>query len=155
MHRTSSRSVLRLAVAVLLVSAAGCWGPSRCDVTGQVTYNGAPLDRPGGQIVFVGPNGEQVPAAINSDGSYRAAQVVAGRNRVVVYYPNPEAQGAKRLSAKRSGVEPSPTPAAAAAATPSPFLTPVKYVSVETSELSVEVGVGIEYKVDLTGPPIP
>jgi hypothetical protein len=57
-----------LVCATFAIGAAGC-SPSNVDVTGRVTYNGSPLNRPGGKIVFVGPDGiTQREAAINFPG---------------------------------------------------------------------------------------
>lgn len=151
MDRNVCQIVRSFALVVLAASAGGCGGPSQFDVTGQVKYNGSPLNKPGGQIVFVGPNGTQVPASIGQDGVYRAAAVPAGLNRIAVYYPSPEAQRGKRFLSQLKNAEPPPDPSAA----PPPFLTPYKYASVETSDLSVEVGEGTAFNIDLTGPPIP
>jgi hypothetical protein len=145
MHRNISRSVSGFVFAVLAVGAGGCWGPSQFDVTGQVKYNGAPLDKPDGQIVFAGPNGTQVAASIGPDGTYRATKVAAGLNRIAVYYPHPDLRSGKRFPKK--GEPPAPS-------TPT-FLTPARYASVSTSDLSVQVRKDRVFNIDLTGPPIP
>lgn len=130
-------------LAAVLAAVAGCKA-QRFDVTGKVSYNGAPLGKSDGQIVFVGPGGEQVAAPIGTDGTYRAGGVASGPNRVAVYYPNPAAKPDKSHKLK-----PGEAPPAAA-----PFLTPAKYASVETSELSVTVDKETEFNVDLTGPKV-
>jgi hypothetical protein len=129
----------------LLVGLAGC-SPSTHDVTGQVKYNGALLDKPGGQVVFVGTKGTQIAAEIGPDGVYRASKVPAGLNRVVVYWPNPEAQNKPNAKSKKPPAK---------EALPPPFLTPKKYASVDTSELSVQVADGTVFNIELMGPPIP
>jgi hypothetical protein len=149
MHRTVFRFASVFAVAVLAVAAGGCWGPGQFDVTGQVKYNGTPLASPDGVIVFVGPNGKQVSAAIGLDGTYRAAGVAAGLNRIAVYYPNPKAQGGKALRPRKGEAPPPPS------ATPPLFLTPARYAAVETSDLSVQVEEGTVCNLDLTGPRLP
>lgn len=147
MHRKVFRIVPGFVFVVLAVGAGGCWGPRQFDVTGQVKYNGASLDKPGGQVVFVAANGIQVAAAIAADGTYRAIKVPAGLNRIAVYYVNPQVQG-KRVSKPKKG-EPPPAPPA------SPFLTPPRYASVNTSKLEVQVAEGTVFNIELTGPPIP
>ncbi len=143
MHHGLSRSAAGFVLAFLAVAASGCSG-RRFDVAGQVKYNGSPLGQPGGQVVFVGPNGSQVAASVEPDGLYRASGVPAGLNRVAVYWPNPEARTAGK---PRKGEPLKPAPA--------PFLTPARYASAETSELSVQVGEGTVFDIDLSGPPLP
>jgi|GEM_PF-969351 len=143
MHWTISHRTLAFALAVGLAAVGGC-SPPRYDVTGKVTYNGAPLNHPDGQIVFVGPTGDQVSAAIGADGTYRATGVVSGTNRVAVFYPNPAAKPDKGQKLK-PGEQMRNVPT---------YLTPAKYATPDTSELTVGVDKGTEYNVDLTGPPI-
>lgn len=116
---------------------------------GRVTYNGTPLAKPGGEIVFVGPKGTQIVAPVAEDGTYRAVGVPTGLNRVAVYYPNPAFKDVKQAAFKRKGASPT------SADSIPPFLTPVKYASVETSDLSVEVGSATVFDAALAGPPIP
>jgi hypothetical protein len=131
-----------LVVAVLVFSASGC-SPGQVEVSGRVTYNGSPLNFPGGQIVFVGPDGAQRAASIAADGTYRAVEVSAGMNRVAVSYPNPEFKPQKRIP---RGTDPE--------SLPEPFLIPAKYASVEDSELSVQATTGTVFSPDLIGPEI-
>jgi hypothetical protein len=140
--------VARVAVATMVIAMTGC-GAELVDVHGQVTYNGAPLGKPNGQIVFIGTNGKQVVAEIGQDGTYRATRVQTGLNRIAVYYLNPETQRVKRFPKKGE------TPPLAPSTTPSPFLTPMKYASVETSNLSIQVEKDTAFNTDLTGPVIP
>ena len=145
MHRTIYRIALAFA---FMIALSGC-KEQQVDVKGRVTYNGAPLGKQGGQIVFVGPNGSQVAASIGLDGTYLAAKVPAGLNRVAVYYPNPDASLKKTARKPPRGKAPPPpdlTPP------PPPFLTPAKYASVDTSNLSVQVDTGTVFDTDLTGP---
>ncbi len=130
---------LLLVVAAFIFGASGC-SPRKVDVTGRVTYNGAPLNVRGGKIVFVGPDDTQCAASINTDGTYQAIGVSAGLNRVAVSYPNPEFKPRKRGE-----------PALAPESVPSPFLTPAKYASEATSELSVEVTAGTVFNAELKG----
>ncbi len=150
MARNAFRIVLGLAAPLVLsVGLAGC-GPRMVDVSGHVRYNGAPLARQGGEIVFVGPGGKQVPATVGTDGSYQAVGVPVGLNRVAVYYRNPAAQVGKRerLASKGAAAEATGEPA-------SPYLTPIKYAAVETSELEVQVAPGAVFDAELTGPELP
>lgn len=137
-----------LLVATIL--SAGC-AERRVDVTGKVTYNKEVLDKPGGKIVFVSASGVQVAADIGSNGTYQASQVVVGPNRIAVYYPNPDV----KKNARPFPVKGQPPPKRDEAAPETPaFLTPAKYASIETSELSTNVEMGKDYDADLTGPPI-
>jgi hypothetical protein len=116
------------------------------EVTGKVSYNGATLARPNGKIVFVGPDGNQAEAKIAEDGTYKASKVTAGLNKVVVYYPNPDFKPVSRPKGPPSEKD---RPVVIAM-----YLTPEKYSNVDTSELSVQVGKGTVYNVELTGPEI-
>lgn len=131
-------------IAVLL--SAGC-GPGKYDVSGKVTYNGAPIDKHEGEISFVGPSGELVIAPIAPDGTYKANNVSGGLNRVTVSYLNPKAKKDNNKPKLKSGETPPPPP--------SPFLTPEAYGNAETSGLSVTVDKITVYDVQMTGPPIP
>ena len=141
---SQSRRAPWLVFAAGLFGAGGCGSPAH-DVTGKVTYNGAPLNKPDGQIVFVGPNGEQVAAPIATDGTYRAAGVAGGSNRIAVYYP-----AAKARTDKTGKLKPGELPKAMAK-----YLTPEKYASPETSELSATVSSVNTFDAELIGPKIP
>jgi hypothetical protein len=148
MHKEVARVVAGLsAVALVLGLAAGC-AERRSNVSGQVTYNGAPLNKAGGRIVFVGPNGAQVAAEIGGDGNYQAFSVPAGANRVAIYYLDPEVRAARRFPGK--GGENRPP-----ASTVVPVLTPRHYASVDTSNLSVEIKEDTVFNADLVGPKFP
>jgi hypothetical protein len=120
---------------------AGC-GPNvkLVEVTGKVTYNGNPPNDEGCNIVFLGPNGKQVTAPIAPSGEYKATGVVAGANKVAIYYRNPAATQTRDPGEK---------------APPSTSLLrnlPSIYADVKTSELKVEVDTGAVYNVELKGP---
>jgi hypothetical protein len=141
------RGLALVALAALVGGLSGCGGVSKYDVTGKVTYNGAPLAKPDGQIVFVGPEGTQVTAPISEEGTYTAVNVVSGSNRVAVTYKNPSFAP----PARPKGV---PGPNDRPVVT-SPTLTPEKYASAEKSGLTVEVKEGTVFNVEMTGPNIP
>jgi hypothetical protein len=145
MHRNVTRIVLGLAFAVLTVGAVGC-GAKTYDVNGQVKYNGSTLDKPGGQVVFIAPDGAQVSAPISQDGTYRASKVPAGPNRIAVYYPNPTFQNRPKPKKNEPPVS---------TGTDELYLTPPKYASADTSELTVQVAQGTVFNIDMTGPAIP
>jgi hypothetical protein len=129
--------LFRIVLGIGVCSLTGC-GPPTADVSGKVTYNGKSLDAEGGHITFVGPDGRQVSAPIAPDGAYRATGVVAGANRVVVYYQNPESN---------------PTPGGKAPKSTSLLrFLPTKYADQTTSGLTVNVAPGSVYDVDLKGP---
>ncbi len=147
MHFKMSRCVLALACTACTLGTLGC-GSRQYDVTGKVTYNDAVLDKPDGQISFIGPNGEQAMASIGPDGNYRASKVAAGVNKVVVFYPNPLAKISKKTRRKLDKEEgQSPTQPA--------FLTPPEYASADTTEFSITVGKGTVFNPSLKGPEIP
>jgi hypothetical protein len=134
----------------LASGVGGCSGPTHVDVTGRVTYNGSPLDKPGGTIVFVGAEGTQTVASIGPNGAYRAINVPTGPNKVAEYYPNPQARTGKLdLVRPQNGERPQPVAAA------SPYLTPNIYASVDASDLSIQVEKGAVFDADLTGPKFP
>jgi hypothetical protein len=145
MHRKISRRIVAFVFAALTLGVGGC-GSRQFDVIGKVTYNGAPLNKPDGQIAFIGPKGEQVLAAIGPDGMYRATNVSAGLNRLAIYYPNPKAQKEKAAKPKHGEQPPPAEP---------PFLTPFQYGVADTSGLSVTVEKETIFDVDITGPVIP
>src|SRR4051812_38520323 len=116
--------VRAIAMAALVVSVGGCGGKSQHEVTGVVKYNGTPLNKPDGKIVFVDSDGVQVEAPIGLDGTYKA-KVGSGLNRVVVYYPNPSFVKVSRPSgAPKMKDRPPPS---------SPYLTPEAFANPETS----------------------
>jgi hypothetical protein len=144
MHGKRSRRVLGLTlVALALLATSGC-KPHEFDVSGKVRYNQETLNRADGQVIFIGPGGEQVAVSIESDGTYRA-RVPSGLNRIAVYYPNPKLKKLKGSKLK-PGEEPPPVE--------SPFLTPAKYAEAETSELSVTVDRDTVFDIDMVGPRI-
>src|SRR5262249_18365501 len=100
---------------------SGC-GSRRTDVSGQVTYNGKPLDKPGATISFYPEKGDMVATTIGTDGSYRAVGVSMGQNKVAVAYQRTSA-------ASKPGSRAPKNPAAVAPKeqAESPFLTPETY----------------------------
>jgi hypothetical protein len=136
-----------LAIAALAMGLGGCVGKPQYDVSGKVKYNGSPLDKPNGQIIFVGPDGKQVAAQIAPDGSYSAPKVSGGVNKVAVYYSNPSFG---KVARPRGEPDPKFRPP-----TVSPYITPEQYASVDTSGLTIQVAQGTVFDVDMTGPKIP
>jgi hypothetical protein len=108
------------ALLLALLTASGC-GSKRFDVAGRVTCNGSILDRPDGRVTGV----------------------VAGLNKIVVYYPNPKLRKAKEAKLKPGERLPPTEPA---------FLTPERYGLPETSGLELNVEKSTEYNIDLIGP---
>ncbi len=136
-------------LALLCVSVAGCnRGPARADVSGQVTYNGKPLDKPGGTISFFGIDGIAVRAPIDTSGNYRAIGVCVGENRVAVAYQRPAPIAKHRANPSKGDAE------KLTAQVDSPFLTPEAYARPETSDLKVVVEGSTTYSPKLTGPEI-
>jgi hypothetical protein len=135
----------RIIVGIVLCCLTGC-GSDKAVLSGKVSYNGATLNKPGGIIILVGTNGEQLKADIDPNGEYTMSGVPFGHYRVVVYYPSQVIPTGKSLPKKRETLE---------ASAPSPFLTPIKYSAAETSGLEVEVQPGTIYNVAMEGPPIP
>ncbi len=124
---------------IAVCCAVGC-GPKAVDVAGTITYNGKPLDEEGCNIVFQGPAGQSVAAPVAANGEYKASRVVAGPNKVAIYYHNPEATKSREpgVKAPRSN---------------SPLRNlPRKYGDVKTSELTVDVDTGTVFNVDMKGP---
>jgi hypothetical protein len=139
-----------LAIAMCL-GLPGCGGSSFTEVTGRVTYNGKPLDRPGGTISFLGPDGVPHTAQIDTSGTYRASGVCLGENKVSVFYP----RSVSAASSKKQSRVPDSSKALDPAKVPdSLFLIPERYAAPETSELTVVVDKNTVYNPDLTGPAI-
>ncbi|QVL30767.1 hypothetical protein KIH39_18175 [Telmatocola sphagniphila] len=143
MHWISSWRTLGFALALSLATS-GC-GVPHYEVTGKVTYNGAPLAKSGGKIVFVGFNGDQAAADIAEDGTYKAPGVVAGPNQVAVYYPNPKASRDKSTKLKPGEYRTSIPP----------LLTPSSYADATKSGLGCQVAKNETFDVDIKGPKIP
>jgi hypothetical protein len=137
-------------LAVLLASLSGCGGYSFTDVTGQVKYNGKPLDKPNGTISFLGPDGIQHTGQIDASGNYRVEKVCAGENKVTVIYARPQPESGRVRGRVPDPNKPDPTMTQTGPA----FLTPDKYASPETTDLIVEVKKGTTYNPELTGPEI-
>ncbi len=146
MHCHVPKRLVIVVFTVIALSLSGC-GPRQFSVSGKVTYNGNVLDKPDGIIVFVGPNGEQADAEINRDGTYTVPKVQAGKNRIVVYYKNPQFKGNEK--------PPKPGPGEKLKTPPPAYITPESYVSPDTSGLSVEVENVMVHDVNMTGPSIP
>jgi hypothetical protein len=149
MPRVSLRLVgLYIGLALLSLILPGCGG-SQNEVSGQVTYNGKALDKPGGFITFVGSDGVPVTTAIDSSGNYRAIGVRSGDNKVAVFYQRPPAKAGKRTPG-----DPGKGAYAPKQQQDSPILTPDSYSTPETSGLSVVVESNTVYNPKLTGPEI-
>lgn len=134
---------------LLCPTLSGC-GDGLTDVTGQVNYNGKPLDKDTGMIVFFGPNGaKQVTAKIGKDGQYRAVGITPGENRVAIAYSRPIKLAKGGTRAPKFGE------ALPESQSDSLYLTPEIYASPETSELKVIVESNTVYNPKLVGPDIP
>lgn len=79
----SIRSTLLLCTAFALATVAGCLGDSAGTVTGNVTFNGQPLDK--GQITFSpsGPTGGTAGAEITA-GKYKVQELAPASYQVSV-----------------------------------------------------------------------
>jgi hypothetical protein len=75
-----------VALGASLVMLSGC-DKGTGEVSGTVTYNGAPL--PGGIVTFIAENGRVEPARIGEDGSYKVTNVPVGPVRITVTTPAP------------------------------------------------------------------
>jgi hypothetical protein len=137
MHRHAFWIILGIAVCC----PAGC-GPKfkLVEVSGTVTYNGKPPNGEGLNIVFLGPNGKSADGQIAPNGEYKVSGVVAGPNKVAIWYHNPES-----AKTREPGVK--------APASVSPLRNlPLKYGDVKTSELTVDVDTGTVFNPKMTGP---
>ena len=144
MKRDWLRRILFLACAVLVMIASGC-GPRKFNVTGKVTYNNSVLDKPGGKIIFIGPNGEQKDADIGADGTYQVTGAIEGVNKVVVYYPNPRLQTDK---------PPKPRPGEAFKPNPPAFLTPERYADPGQTPFEITLDKDTVFDAAMDGMPI-
>ena len=102
MRRVAFRSMfVPVGFVVLCLGLAGC-GSSQTEVNGQVKYNGKPLDKTGGSILFIGPDGRKATALIDGNGNYHAEGVSIGENKVAVVYVHPPTPGSSGRCAPRS-----------------------------------------------------
>ncbi len=134
-----------LSTVVVFLFLSGC-GPSHTEISGQVTYNGKTLDKPGGTISFLGPDGIPHSAAIDTSGNYRVVGVCLGENKVAVAYMRATTTGTQKRRAPDANDPARPVE--------SPFLTPEFYAVWETSTLTVVVDKNKVYDPNLRGPEI-
>jgi len=147
------RGLVALAFGSCVLAVVGCGGGSSPahgptgTVTGKVTVNGKSVPN-GCTVVFVHEK-TNVPASgiVGGDGSYSAAKVLAGPNKVSITPPakattvdqsNMDAYKAAMMGKKDAGPK----------GTPAPF--PTKYLTPEKSGLSVTVKEGANtYDIEL------
>jgi hypothetical protein len=88
-----ARLLAVLAAFAAALAVAGCGKPTG-NVSGKVTYKGNPVK--GGSVVFAQPNGQDLWADIQEDGSYSFTKVDAGPVKVAVKTSSlkPPARGA-------------------------------------------------------------
>lgn len=150
MSRVFLRLVMALVGVLHLAAAGGCGKAIEVGaVAGTVSYNGKPLNKPDGTILFVGAGGTEISAPIKEDGTYQASGVARGDNKVAVFYRNPSApvaRGSKRI----------PTPGARSESQNNQqFLTPTEYSHPDNSKLTVNVDQEtVTYNPNLNGPPV-
>jgi hypothetical protein len=143
--------VLFLSIIFLITSLPGCGGPARTEVTGQVKYNGQPIDRKG-TISFLGADGVPISAEIDTSGNYHASGVCLGENKVSVVYTRSDEIPPK---GRVKGRVPDPNkPIDVPAATGPAFLIPDTFAAPESSGLKVTIEKSTVYSPELTGPPI-
>lgn len=137
------RFVPPLVGVCLLVGLSGCGGGAgaTADVSGTIKLRGQPPKFVGLQVVFVHPDGTQVAAPVNEDGTYTAAGVPSGEVKVCFAYISPEAaqQGAEfkasgggRLK-KPEGEKKSDQPVAKVPGTKGPAVSPIPEPLSDTS----------------------
>jgi hypothetical protein len=131
---------LWIMLGIAVCCPAGCARAKLVDVSGKVTYNRMPLNDEGCNILFLGPNGKSVSAAVAPAGDYKASGVVTGVNQVAIYFRNPEAAKSHDPGEK--------TPPSGS---PLRYLL-LKYADVKTSGLTVDVDTGTVFNVDMKGP---
>lgn len=160
---TSLRSFRFVPLAVLLAALAGCGGSSaKTDVTGTIKLKGQPPKFTGLQVIFLHPDGTQVAAPVNEDGTYKAEGVPSGEVRVCFAYITPDAAqmgaefkaGAPRM--KKPGEKPD-APKPKAPGTPGPATSPIpqKLRDHTTSGLTLKVESGKSNTFDYDIPAMP
>jgi hypothetical protein len=131
------RSLLLLALPLVLAPGAGCAGKARATttVTGQVTYRGAPVTV--GAIYFHGQDNQVAMGTIGADGTFTATDVPVGEVRVSLQVRDPVAYGQQLGKPGKTGADPGRV-----TSVPAKFADPktsgVKYV-IESGMTNLEV----------------
>jgi hypothetical protein len=151
------RAALRLVAASgLLALVAGCG--SVTDVTGKVTYKGAPL--PGGAITVVASDGTVHSGNVGADGTFALTGVPTGKAKIAVVAgsaaqnkppPNRGGDGGPGKGMGSSGRGPREANPEAPAAPPTPTgpVLPAQYGDPSTSGLTVTITAGQPVNIDL------
>jgi hypothetical protein len=152
--RGANRPLLVICLVLLNLSAVGC-GSGTGDLSGKVSYQGKPLAL--GSVLLIGADAKPRSAWIETDGSYRFADVPVGEAKLAVYSPDPAKQaklGKKDKKRRSSSKRPLP-PKPAAPELPTVdgtkwFAIPAEYGDVDHSGLRVTIHRGsITYPIDM------
>jgi len=128
-------SVRAIGVALALIATAGCGGSASSELSGNVTYNGAPVES--GTIAFTPAGGTGVPfGAKISAGKYTAEKATAGSFVAVVSADNANAGPLTREQAAQQQSAPNYIPENATG-----------------NSQTVEVATGQPLDFTITGPP--
>jgi hypothetical protein len=130
----ASRRFPGLCLAVCLLAGCGAAGPPTCDVTGTVTWNGAPLAE--GDILFEPADGKGVPGAGKITAGRFRLRTTPGKKKIQVH--------ATRDTGKIDPVMQSPVREA---------LIPERFNARTTLTRDVTAGGDNHFVFDLSGPP--
>jgi hypothetical protein len=121
---SSLKACAGLAVLALFVPASGC-GPGEANVTGKITYKGAPV--PNGSVTFHGENDWAQSAWIDPNGNYTITGAPVGPVKVTVVSSQPRnapAMGGPKSVANHPGDKGAKAAPAAGVALPEKYKDP-------------------------------
>jgi hypothetical protein len=125
---------------LLTLGAAGC-GNAKGDLSGTISYNGKPVVL--GSVFLIGTDDKPRTAWIESDGSFRFADVPVGEVKLAVYSPDPVKQDKRRKSdSKRPRRQRPVEPELPAVDRTKWFAIPAEYSDVDHSGLRVTITSG-------------
>ena len=142
----SLRPLRAVGLVLLVVSVSACSGAGKSEVSGKVTFKGAPVTS--GEVQIMASDGTIASGEIRSDGTYTVQGVLAGSHRVAITNVDEKAANEYFLAlAGRSskggdpiGPDGKPRPKGSPPLERSAFSKiPAKYGEYDTSGLTVEV----------------
>jgi hypothetical protein len=138
---TKGRIVLLLPLLLGLASGCGTAKSVPANLTGKVTYNGAPVTA--GTLTFYPKEGGGVyPMALNSDGTYSGTDLPLGAGDVAIETESANKKNAQTYGGGRAPAMSSKPPGSGGTEQGAYVMIPAKYAKKETSNLTVTLTKG-------------